>query len=220
MPPKGDPLSFAQQDLIRQWIGQGADFGNWVGATDGLEKLVRKDAHQNQKIPEFVLFYQELGNGVPAVDERNIEKARSASGLLIRPIGIKSPLLEVRVVTRHQHVGDEQIRALIPISRQVVKLDLRNTSISNEACKTIARFENLIELNIRACSVDDQGVQEFTSLPKIKKINAGQTQLGGEGLARLSQIASLEELNIWGCIAVKKIAGGLRPVRSGLQVID
>ena len=220
MPPKGDPLSFAQQDLIRQWIGQGADFGNWVGATDGLEKLVRKDAHQNQKIPEFVLFYQELGNGVPAVDEKKIEKARSASGLLIRPIGIKSPLLEVRVVTRHQHVGDEQIRALIPISRQVVKLDLRNTSISNEACKTIARFENLIELNIRACSVDDQGVQEFTTLPKIKKINAGQTQLGGEGLARLSQIASLEELNIWGCIAVKKIAGGFRPVRSGLQVID
>lgn len=32
MPPKGDRLTKAQQDLIKQWITEGASFGNWKGA--------------------------------------------------------------------------------------------------------------------------------------------------------------------------------------------
>jgi hypothetical protein len=33
MPPakKGDPLPKEQQDLIKKWIDQGADFGTWKG---------------------------------------------------------------------------------------------------------------------------------------------------------------------------------------------
>ena len=32
MPPKGDRLTKEQQDLIKQWITEGASFGNWKGA--------------------------------------------------------------------------------------------------------------------------------------------------------------------------------------------
>lgn len=32
MPPKGDRLTKEQQDLIKQWITEGANFGNWKGA--------------------------------------------------------------------------------------------------------------------------------------------------------------------------------------------
>ena len=220
MPPKGDPLSFAQQDLIRQWIGQGADFGNWVGATDGLEKLVRKDAHQNQKIPEFVLFYQELAKGVPLVEDTLLERIRAkSSGLLIRPIGRESPLLEVRVVTQHQEVKDEHIDGLIEIRDQITKLDLRNTSISNEACKTISKFENLIELNLRGCRIDDHGARELSALKKIKRINAGLTDIGNAGLAQLSKLSSLEDLNLWGCKALKKKTNGSVESRPGLRVL-
>jgi hypothetical protein len=34
MPPKGDPLTKEQQDLIKQWITEGAKFGAWTGAAD------------------------------------------------------------------------------------------------------------------------------------------------------------------------------------------
>lgn len=33
MPPKGDPLSKAQTDVIKKWIEGGADFGAWTAAT-------------------------------------------------------------------------------------------------------------------------------------------------------------------------------------------
>jgi hypothetical protein len=32
MPPKGDRLTKEQQDLIKQWITEGASFGAWKGA--------------------------------------------------------------------------------------------------------------------------------------------------------------------------------------------
>ena len=220
MPPKGDPLTGDQLDLIRQWIGQGADFGAWVGATDGLEKLVRKDAHLNQKIPEFVTFYQELAKGVPLVEDTLLERIRAkSSGLLIRPIGRESPLLEVRVVTQHQEVKDEHIDGLIEIRDQITKLDLRNTSISNEACKTISKFENLIELNLRDCRIDDHGARELSALKKIKRINAGLTDIGNAGLAQLSKLSSLEDLNLWGCKALKKKTNGSVESRPGLRVL-
>ena len=34
MPPKGDRLTKEQQDLIKQWITEGANFGAWKGAAD------------------------------------------------------------------------------------------------------------------------------------------------------------------------------------------
>jgi mono/diheme cytochrome c family protein len=34
MPPKGDPLTKEQQDLVKQWIIEGAKFGTWTGAAD------------------------------------------------------------------------------------------------------------------------------------------------------------------------------------------
>ena len=43
MPPKGDPLTKAQSEIIRKWIAQGVDFGTWEGATDGIEKFVSRN---------------------------------------------------------------------------------------------------------------------------------------------------------------------------------
>jgi hypothetical protein len=219
MPPKGDPLPLNEQELIRQWIGQGADFGAWVGATDGLEKLVRKDAHVNQKIPDFVTFYQELEKGVPMVKDAVLEGIRARSGLFIRPIGRESTLLEVRVVTQHQEIRDENMDSLIDIKDQIAKLDLRNTSISNEACKTISKFENLIELNIRGCRIDDRGARELSALKKIKRINAGLTDIGSDGLVQLSKLSSLEDLNLWGCKALKMKTDASAENRPGLRVL-
>jgi uncharacterized membrane protein len=34
MPPKGDPLTKEQQELIKAWINEGANFGTWKGAED------------------------------------------------------------------------------------------------------------------------------------------------------------------------------------------
>ena len=45
MPPKGDPLPKAQTDLIKKWIDEGANFGEWKEATDDELKKIFPDGY-------------------------------------------------------------------------------------------------------------------------------------------------------------------------------
>ena len=119
-----------------------------VGATDGVEKLVRKDATEQAKVPEFVTFFQKLGQGRKAVSQELITDLRKATGLLIRPIGKDSPLLEARVVTRHGRVNDEVLKKLLPLQNLLVRLDIRDTAVTDNVCITLSKFNSLVELEL------------------------------------------------------------------------
>ncbi len=219
MPPKGDPLTATQRDLLRQWIGQGADFGSWRGATDGLEKLVRDDAVQQVKVPEFVTFFQKLGEGRKPVDAQLIVDLRKATGLLVRPIGKGSPLLEARVVTRHGRVNDEALKKLLPLKNSLVRLDIRDTAVTTEGCRTLSNFSALVELNLRGCKIGDEGVAQLMGLKHLQTLNLGKTEVSREGVAELLQLPALTTLNLWQSKAGSD-PSGFGQVRSGLRIID
>ena len=56
------------------------------------------------KTPEFVTFFQKLGQGKNQLIPKVIQDICKSTGLFIRPIGMRSPLLEVRVVTQHDQM--------------------------------------------------------------------------------------------------------------------
>ena len=219
MPPKGDPLTPLQRDLIRQWIGQGADFGSWVGATDGVEKLIRDDPSKSAKIPEFVSFFQKLGQGIKPANSQLIQDIRNATGLLIRPIGKDSPLLEVRVVTQHALLNDEVIKKLLPLAKWVVRLDIRETAVTNQASGTLSQFSSLVELNLRGCQIGDSGVAQLDGLKNLQTLNLGKTEVSKAGVAKLLKLPALTTLNLW------QSKAGATPaefgqVRTGLRIIN
>ncbi|MDC0368991.1 hypothetical protein OAN13_04775 [Opitutales bacterium] len=219
MPPKRDPLTVDQKDLIRRWIGQGADFGSWQGATDGIEDLVRKDAFAPEKVPQFVTFYLNLAKGIKPVSSELLEVARKQSGLHIRTIGKGSPLLEARAVTQFEKVTDEKVAALFPLAGNLVHLDLRNTALTSAGCATVSKLTNLVHLNLRGCSVKDSGVQQLTTLKNLQSLNLGQTQISPQGLVGLIKLPALTRLNLW---ESKAVTAGLAPlvkVRPNLEII-
>ena len=219
MPPKGDPLTTLQQDLLRQWIGQGADFGGWLGATDGVEKLVRKDATEQAKVPEFVTFFQKLGEGRKPVSQKLITDLHKATGLLIRPIGKGSPLLEARVVTRHGRLNDEVLKKLVPLANLLVRLDIRDTAVTDDVCGTLSKFNSLVELNIRGCKVGDKGVTQLMGLKNLQSLNLGKTEVTQDGVGQLLKLPNLSTLNLW------QSKAGTSPAkfgqfRTGLRIIN
>lgn len=197
MPPKGDPLTTDQKDVVRRWIAQGADFGNWEGATDGIDELKSRGVDSSVKVPEFVTFYVNLAKGVQPVDPKIVSSVARKSGLLIRPIGINSPLLEARVVTEFSKVSDESLDALQSLSSVLVRLDLHATSISSDGCRILSEFENLTELNLRGCNIDDAAFENIMSLPKLQSLNLGQTGVSSESLFNTRHLPNLEKLNVW-----------------------
>ena len=219
MPPKGEALTTLQQDLLRQWIGQGADFGAWRGATDGLEKLVRKDATEQAKVPGFVTFFQKLGQGREPVSKQLITDLRKATGLLIRPIGKSSPLLEARVVTRHGRVNDEALKKLLPLSKLLVRLDIRDTAVTDDVCSTLCKFNSLVDLNLRGCKVGDKGVAQLISLENLQSLNLGKTEVTTAGVGQLLKLPNLNTLNLWQSKAGTSPAK-FGQVRTGLRIVN
>lgn len=219
MPPKGGALTTLQQDLLRQWVGQGADFGSWRGATDGVEKLVRNEATEQAKVPEFVTFFQKLGEGRKPVDQQLITDLCKASGILIRPIGKGSPILEARVVTRHTRVNDEALKKLLPLANLLVRLDIRDTAVTDDVCGSLGKFSSLVELNLRGCKVGDKGVAQLMGLKKLQTLNLGKTEVTKHGVVKLLQLPALTTLNLWQSKAGKDQAK-FSQVRSGLRIIN
>jgi len=197
MPPKGDPLSHEQCEILRQWIGQGVDFGSWVGAKDGLDALIRKDHQASLHIPEFVSFYQKLGNGVAPVNPPEISQIRKKTGLLIRPVGKGNSLLDVRVVTRHQLINDSALLELEPIYDKITKLDLRRTAISGQSYKEIARMSKLTELNLSGCKVGDEDLSFLGGLASIRTVNLSETKVSAQGINLLCRSDSLKKIYLW-----------------------
>ena len=219
MPPKGEPLTTLQKDLLRQWIGQGADFGAWRGATDGVEKLVRNDATEQAKVPEFVTFFQKLGQGKVPVSKELITDLRKATGLLIRPIGKGSSLLEARVVTRHGRVNDEALKKLLPLENHLVRLDIRDTAVTDDVCGTLSKFNSLVELNLRGCKVGDKGVTQLMGLKNLQILNLGKTEVTKDGVVPLLKLPNLTTLNLWQSKAGNDQAQ-FEQVRSGLRIVN
>ena len=87
MPPKGDPLSHSQKEILRKWIAQGLDFGKWEGQTDGIDKLkLRKKEAGSAFIPEYLVLYEQLSKGLEPLPEEKLLAIAKASGLMIRPL--------------------------------------------------------------------------------------------------------------------------------------
>ena len=89
-------LTRKQKEIIRKWIAQGADFGTWEGATDGLDELASKSG-EAEYIPGTSSFFEELSQGLKPLPQQTLDELSAETGLLVRPIGLGSPLVEVRL---------------------------------------------------------------------------------------------------------------------------
>ena len=191
MPPKGDPLTHRQKETLRKWIAQGLDFGKWVGQTDGIEKLAQKKNQDTSVfIPEHINFYDKLSAGLKPLPETELSRVAKATGLMIRPVGIGSPLVEVRVVTDPLQVGDAEVEKLRPLKKHLAKLDLRHTDVTDRAMAEIATFSKLTELNLRGTKVGNSGLSNALRLPQLQSLNLCETEVSEKGLGGVKKSMS------------------------------
>ena len=198
MPPKGDPLTNTQKEILRKWIAQGLDFGKWIGQVDGIDELAqRKEEESVIFVPEHIRFYRQLSGGLKALPDNELLRIGSETNLMIRPIGIGNSLLEARVVTNPDQVGDAEIKRLLPIADYLTKLDLRNTEISERSLAYIGGFPKLTELNLRGTEIGNTGLAELVKLPGLQTLNLCETDVSDDGLRWLREMKSLRQVFLW-----------------------
>jgi len=210
MPPKGDPLTASQQEVIRKWIAQGVDFGTWVGATDGTEKFAELVKSKVTYVPAHHSFYDALAKDLKSLPQETLNEVREATGALVRPIGIGNPLLEVRFLAESASSGDKDLAKLAPLRQHLCKLDLSRTRVTSECFATLKTFPRITRLDLRETKISDANLEGLAQLKYLSYLNLGGTEVGDAGLRKLFKCKNLREIYLWKSSATSQGAEALR----------
>lgn len=220
MPPvgKADPLTPAEVDLLKRWIDEGADFGDWKGNLEGkpeeaapVEKVIPVSAIQQ--------VYERLGKGLTVPEEKTWESVTSSGGRVLR-LSQTSPLLAVDFRVAAAEAGDDAILSAKAVAPNIAHLDLSKTAVTDGALSLLADTPNLVKLDLSNTAIGDEGLKHLKGLKELRYLNLYATAVTDAGLEHLSQLNSLESIYLWQSKVTEKGAEKLRSALPDARIIS
>ena len=190
MPPKGDPLNKKQIKTIGRWIKEGANFGKWEGATDGIVEERKKEHYE----PRHVRYFKGLEKGLKLLPDSLFEKLSKTTTVSIRRLHPKSPLVDVGFFTTPNEIGDDRFSQLAGLREHATKIGLARTQITDQSLVLIGQFEQLSYLNLKETQITDTGLTELSGLKNLVSLNLYGTKVSDIGLKALEKCSSLRKL--------------------------
>jgi len=196
MPPKEKPqLNENEIALIHWWISSGASFDKKV-----------KDLSQPEKIKPILLALQSADEDkmevfdlpekpVERANEGNMQKLKEA-GILILPVAMNSNYLMANFVTAPKN-GDEEVKLLTPLHKQLVWLKLGNTAVTDSALYTLSSFQNLRRLQMDHTQISDSGISYLKKLNELRYLNLVGTNVTAEGVMQLKGLKNLRSIYLY-----------------------
>ena len=197
MPPKGAPLSLAQQTAIKNWIAEGADFGKWVGKSGPRSKPATANksapkAGQSSRIQRLL----DLAKDLKALPPKTL-KAFDKEPALIRPVLKDSPLLRVAFPSHEAELKPGYLKILKPLSSHIAQLDLSRTALSVKDYQLIQSMPRLTRLDLHKSQFGDKNSKALSGLKHLRYLNLYGTPISDAAIGNLSQLKSLEALYLW-----------------------
>lgn len=197
MPPKdkAEPLTEGELALLKQWIDEGAAFGEWQGNLEGKPAEL---SNTGKALPVSAIqeVYKRLGEGLAMPEEKSWESVTASGGRVAR-LAQTSPLLSVDFRLAAEPATDEQILAAKPIAAAIAHLDLSRSAATDAALGLVAETPRLVRLDLSNTTVGDAGMAKLAGLKELRYLNLHGTQVGDAGLATLKGLSSLESVYLW-----------------------
>ena len=190
MPPKGEPLTKEQIDLIKKWIDQGALWPD--GLVLGAEKAAAAEAAKKKPGQGFA-------NLQPTQDkaaEQDAIKKLAALGISVRPIAQNLEWKEATVRPQDTNKTSEAI-ALLKNIPSLVDLNIASLKLQNDDLKNIAALKNLQRLHLENNPIGDAGLAHLKGLVNLEYLNLYNTEVGDEGVKHLTGLTNLLALYLW-----------------------
>jgi hypothetical protein len=222
MPPsdKGKPLTKEQTDLIKTWIVQGAEFGDWkkdeVNADGKVvepgEKPTTAAAAADEGAPKEVALPQVAAASPAALDQLR------AAGAQCLPLCQGSNLLTVEFTSTAAQITDQQVALLAQVAPQVYDLNLANTKVSDEGLKALDGMTNLHRLHLEKTAVSDAGLSHVKNLAGLEYLNLYHTAVSDVGVEQLQPLKGLKSLYLWQTKVTDTGAEGLKKANPAVNV--
>jgi len=196
MPPKQRPqLQEDEIALIHWWIASGASFNKKV-----------KELQQPEKIKPVLTALQNMGdekkmlpdipvNPVEKADEASIKKLQD-SGVIILPVSQNSNYLSANFVTASR-TGDDAMKLLLPLKKQLVWLKLGNTAITDKGLAILSGCTNLTRLQLDHTNITDKGLAELKKLHDLRYLNLVATKVTTAGILQLKDLKNLHSIYVY-----------------------
>jgi len=198
MPPAkhGPALSKAQSDLIRNWIQQGAEFGNWTGNRPAADSAAKPTAAAGPVRPRRGDLLQALQKGLAPLPANALQPFAKGP-LAIEAIEHGSPLLRVSCAGYTDLVTDNLVAELLPLAEHIAELDLGRTPVGDASLATIAKMRRLVALDLRQTQVGNHGVAKLVACTELRSLNLFGTKVGDYGATALASMKQLERVYLW-----------------------
>lgn len=190
MPPKGKgtPLTFPQIELIKQWIEEGAKFGDWKGSDATVAAAPNPGGKPKPADP--------LAAGLNVPPEDAIKKLQ-ALGAVVHPITPNSKLLSVAFVASPSTIGDKEMELLKPLAANITDLDLSDTKVTDASMGIIGSCTRLTKLNLSSTGITDAGIAALKGCPNLEWLAAHSTAVSSGSMDTLKSLRKLKNVYLW-----------------------
>lgn len=186
MPPKGDPLSKAQQDLIKAWIEQGADWPAGLALKSGAPGEGPKAAVDPAKIAGPKPTPAEL-KAVAELAKYGVNARELANGVNWRYANFRTAGSKF----------DPKAFALLKDIANLQELNLSAVELKDADLANIAGLKNLAVLNLSGSTVTDAGLAHLKNLGDLASLNLFNTKITDAAVKHLAALKSLKTIYIF-----------------------
>lgn len=202
MPAEGEPLTKEQQDLLRDWINEGAkwpeDFAIKGRDLGPKKEIVWPPAHQTTD-----------------AEKKAIEKLNGL-GIAVRPIALNSNWFTANLRVFSGELNDEVLTALGQVTG-LVDLNLASTSIDDAKLAKLGGLKNLMTLHLENTKVTDAGLKQLAGMEYLNYLNVYGTAVTDAGLDVLQNLKRLEKLYAW---QTQVTEAGVAKLKAALPAVD
>ena len=215
MPAKGDPLTAAQCEVLRQWIVAGATFDG-AAAEVATATLPGAAGAPAKAAAPVTTDLDVVAATVPAPDATALS-ALTAKGVIAKPVA-KGTLFEVNCAHLTEPFGDAHLQLLQRIAANIAWLDLRGTAISDAQLATVGALPHLTRLHLERTAIGDAGLAHLAGCAHLEYLNLYGTKVTDAGLAGLAKLAALRSVFVWQTAATPAGIAALRKAAPHIAV--
>jgi len=191
MPPRGKkPLTSDELAVLTWWIESGADFQSNVSQLEQDQNI--RTALANL---ETIATREEnpvLAQQVNPVKEKTRLKAQQ-NGVVIKELAGTTNFIEARI----EHLNDDLAKTMDGLHSQTIWLSLARSNCTSKDLKSLPKLSNLIKLQLQQTEIDDEAMGYIAKLPYLETLNLYGTQVTDEGLKQLSGLKHLKQVYLW-----------------------
>lgn len=183
MPPDGGPLDKKAQELIRNWIAQGAVWPEGASVVEEKMEDPTKDP-----------FHGLSGEATPA--EAKAIEALAGMGIAVRPIARNVPWTQANFRSLEGASVSDALAQLAKV-KTLTDLNLANQKLTDKDLAQLKDLTNLTRLHLEKTPITDAGLPHLSKLVHLQYLNLYGTQVGDAGLDHLKGLPKLKKLYLW-----------------------